>query len=205
MTTIFEAASEGKLHEIQKLVTRKNVNDKDENGKTLLHYASENGQIDIIKVLINVGAVIDAQDGGGRTSLFLASNADKKETVNVLLNKGADPNIKDSNGDTAMHVAAGNGDLDILKLLIEKGGEINSVNNFNWSVLHNAAYCVANYEENWDMIKWLLEAGADKEAKATNPRGEVSVRDVLEQKDWSYASHYDEIVSTLGAIDHPLD
>jgi len=95
-----------------------------------------------------------------------------------------------------IHFAAEQNNLEILKLLVnnpwrEQKGDINIVNKHNWSVLHGAALGIINEKEDWEIIKWLLEKGASTDIEDSN---DFSVRDVFAQKDWSYATHYDELL-----------
>jgi ankyrin repeat protein len=49
---------------------------KDFNGKTVLHYACYNGNIEIVKLLIEAGADINAKDIYGNTPLYWTYTAD---------------------------------------------------------------------------------------------------------------------------------
>src|SRR5205807_1720950 len=98
----------------------------------------------------------------------------------VLLEKGVNPNTQDELGNTALHYAAQNGNLSLLKILVEKKGDINATNNFNWSVLHSAASAVVEGIENWEIIEWLIENGADFTVKSTIGS---SVYDLFQEKD----------------------
>jgi ankyrin repeat protein len=66
-------------------------------GSSAIMIASKYGHIEIIRLLIQYGADIDAQNHQGQTSLMLASKYGHKECVQLLLEKGANPNIIDNN------------------------------------------------------------------------------------------------------------
>jgi ankyrin repeat protein len=53
-------------------------------------YASKNGYTDIVKLLIDVGANVNAQDDEGYTALRLASKAGHTEIVQMLREAGAE-------------------------------------------------------------------------------------------------------------------
>jgi ankyrin repeat protein len=75
------------------------INGKNENGETLLMYASHRDS-KIVKYLLDHGALPNLQDNGGNTALVWAfSNANKPararlQIVKLLLEKGADPRIE---------------------------------------------------------------------------------------------------------------
>ena len=58
-------------------------------GATLLHYASHNGHIDLVKLLIKRGADVNAKDIKGYTPLFAASAGGHREVAEILLDNGA--------------------------------------------------------------------------------------------------------------------
>jgi len=56
---------------------------------TPLHYASEHGHTDVIQLLIDHGADIDAKNKWGTTPLHLASSHGHTEIVKLLKANGA--------------------------------------------------------------------------------------------------------------------
>lgn len=82
----------------------------DSNNKTALHIASREGQLEIVKILIEKGWEIDCKDKHSTTPLHQASNLNHFETVSFLLESGADPAIKDSLGrNSLMYAVCGPG------------------------------------------------------------------------------------------------
>ncbi|KAK2041677.1 ankyrin, partial [Colletotrichum somersetense] len=81
--------------------------------------------VDIIEILLDSGAHIDAMDGDGRTPLQYGAERGYEATVEKLLRAGADLNHVDTNGMTALHIAIGAGRGSIVKLLIENGANPN--------------------------------------------------------------------------------
>ncbi len=70
------------------------VNEKDENGWTALHFAAQNNSVPIGRLLIEAGADIEAKDSYGNTPLFRATFASQGDCsfIKLLLTIGADPN-----------------------------------------------------------------------------------------------------------------
>ena len=97
------------------------VNWKDQNGKTLLHYAAWKGHKEIAELLIANGADVNAKDDKGGTSLHVAALEGHKEVAELLIAKGADMNAKIEDGDTPLDLAKGHPET--ADLLRKHGGK----------------------------------------------------------------------------------
>lgn len=64
-------------------------------GWTALHYAAAAGDLDIMKLLLERHAYIDAASPTGTTALMLAAREGQEEAVKLLLEEGADATLKD--------------------------------------------------------------------------------------------------------------
>jgi ankyrin repeat protein len=100
--SLFEAINNRDTEEIKRLI-RLNpncVNEKDEKGNTPLHFASMNGNKEIVKILIQAGGAdsINEKNIFGYTPLHISSGFNRKEIAEILLYNGADYSIKDSEG-----------------------------------------------------------------------------------------------------------
>ena len=72
------------------------VNAKDDNGWTPLHWAAVIGHKEVSEYLITMGADVNAAETvSGMTPLHFAAAGDQKEIVELLLASGADVNAKD--------------------------------------------------------------------------------------------------------------
>ncbi|MXN75528.1 ankyrin repeat domain-containing protein [Burkholderia sp. 4701] len=70
-----------------------------------LHYAATNGQDAVVKVLLEHDAYIDTASPNGTTPLMMAARGNHGSTVNLLLDQGADPQVKNQLGITALEFA----------------------------------------------------------------------------------------------------
>ena len=67
-------------------------------GRSAFHVASSMGQTDMVRLLIDAGAQIDASDSDGRTPLRLAVENGQSETAMALVGAGASTDAKDYRG-----------------------------------------------------------------------------------------------------------
>ena len=94
------------------------LNSQDELGNNALMIASQCGNLEIAKLLIESKKInVDLQNKKGNTALILASFLGYSEIVKLLIEAGADRNIKDNYGKTALDYAKENYDNQIKKLL----------------------------------------------------------------------------------------
>jgi ribosomal protein S18 acetylase RimI-like enzyme len=91
-----------------------------EKNKKLIKAARE-GYTELVKLLLDAGADIEAKDKYGYTALIRAASNGYTEVVKLLLDAGADIEAKKENGDTALIRAASNGHTEVVKLLKQYG------------------------------------------------------------------------------------
>ena len=91
-----------------------NVQLKDKDGKTALHFACEltftwkPASCDLLNCLTENGADINALRKDNRTPLMVASSCGGVDQITFLIKRGANVHLQDKNGDTALHHAARN-------------------------------------------------------------------------------------------------
>jgi len=86
--------------EYTKLLNAKNLA-----GKTVLHEAAKQGNINFINIFLKANVDINAADETGRAPLSEAVLTNKTEAIALLLNNGASPVQQDMYGRTALHEA----------------------------------------------------------------------------------------------------
>lgn len=97
------------------------VNEKNDNGWTLLHFAADFGKFKIAKLLIKYGANVNDKNNSGATPLHLAVDSNSLEIVKLLLEHSANVNEKDNNGWTSLDIIVYYDNLEIVKLLLNHG------------------------------------------------------------------------------------
>jgi ankyrin repeat protein len=78
------------------------LNAKDGNGKTALHFAVLSRQKQAVQWLLDHKAQINARDRDGLTPLHYAGTGEGKEIVQLLLDHNADVNAEDNKGETPL-------------------------------------------------------------------------------------------------------
>ena len=82
-----------------------------------LHAGAASGSFEVVRVLAEAGASVNAKQQGGWAPLHEAVNRNHLEMVRCLLAHGADPRQQNDEGKSAIGVAADKGHLDVLKAL----------------------------------------------------------------------------------------
>jgi ankyrin repeat protein len=109
------AAIKGQLELCRQLIER----DADVNkpGWAPLHYAATSGNVQVIQLLLDHYAYIDADSPNGSTPLMMAAMYGSDEAVKVLLDSGADASLKNTMGLTALDFAQKSGHEDSVALI----------------------------------------------------------------------------------------
>lgn len=89
---------------------------------TALHLASQSGLEEVVSILVQHRADINARERDGRTALHFAKTAN---IARYLLERGADIEATDRLGYTALHIASESGFNDVVSVLIERGADVN--------------------------------------------------------------------------------
>lgn len=117
------------LHLITK--HKANVNIKNSDEDTALHWAANRRLINVCQALINAGADLNAENESGDTPLGVALKNNHIDICLALIDAGADLNTKNKNGDTPLGLALKNNNIDICLTLIDAGADTNNVDGRN--------------------------------------------------------------------------
>lgn len=109
------------------------INAKDKDGWSALHFAAWNGNIDIAKVLLSKGLNPDDRTKDLATPLMRPTS---KEMAELLISSGADVNAQTSRGVAPLHMAVSLENLAVAEVLIKHGAGVNSPNSEGDSPLH---------------------------------------------------------------------
>jgi ankyrin repeat protein len=121
------AAENGHKECVELLISKKlSLEAKTKSGSTPLMAASTfPGSSEVLTILINEGAEINARDNDGKSALHFAASTGCKTNIEVLLNSKLDINIADTTGRTPLdHALAGrsNDKAESVELIKKNGG-----------------------------------------------------------------------------------
>jgi ankyrin repeat protein len=94
----------------------------DDTGSTPLHLAASYCHVDVVTLLLNKGAKVNARSNDGATALHLAAQEGCADVVNHLLARGAQVNARDRQGRTPLVRATQWHQAGTAQLLRQKGG-----------------------------------------------------------------------------------
>ena len=97
-----------------------NINYKNENGWTALHYACDEGNLKIVEILIKAHIDINIKNNDKKTALHLSAFRGYFDITKILIDNGADLNALDNEKNLAIHLCALNGHNELLSYLLEK-------------------------------------------------------------------------------------
>ena len=96
---------------VQFLNAGADINQRDSEGYTPLHWAAYYGRVDAAQLLLDRGANPEIGDNSGRTALEVAIYYRHPNVAQHLVEKGANVNARDQDGWTPLDYAAYNRDL----------------------------------------------------------------------------------------------
>ena len=145
------------LQVVKKLLQHKimDVNAKGNDGYTLLHIASQEDNLEMVKFLVDEGCNINARNSSGSKPVHIAAREGHKDIVEFFLSNGLNINESGAYSQTLLHYAAMKGHLDVVSYLIVQGADVNSKDTNGCSPMHIAA--VFGFK---DVIEVLLRNGA---------------------------------------------
>lgn len=135
---LIDASNYGNLEIIEYLLQNIDINIKDRNGDTILIWASYNGYLELVKILLKKTINLNAKNKYGYTALIKASYKGNLEIVKSLLEKGANLNIANNYNYTALIWAVIGGKIEIVKTLVENGANLSIKNKYGQTALDTA-------------------------------------------------------------------
>ncbi|XP_065914617.1 uncharacterized protein [Dysidea avara] len=141
---LLRAAEVGDVATILSLITKLDIDTRGPSDlpwleRTPLMIAAEYNRQDVVKMLLNKGADLNARDEWERTPLMIAAEYNRQDVVKMLLNKGADLNARDERGRSALSIALWEGNEELAGALITAGADIKITDNAGNTMLMCAA------------------------------------------------------------------
>ena len=160
---IFKACQKGDLESLKYLIEKCDfdINSSNESNQSLLHLATNSGNLTMIEYLISKGENIEIKDNNESTPLLYACKMYNRPIVEYLISKGANIGAKDKSGNFTIHIAAQNGQLEIVQYLIEKQNVDKDMKGYKETTpLH-----LASQKGHLPIVEYLISKDANIEAK----------------------------------------
>lgn len=156
-TPLLQAVVKGEATQVRALIAdRADVNKADKVGITPLLLASEYGDVEIMKLLIQAGANVNFLSKRDRTALMGAVRC--SAGVKLLLEAGATVELRNQSNETALMHAASGRNLESVKLILAANADISARN------LDNRTPLIFSINGgNPRVVEYLLQNGAAKE------------------------------------------
>ncbi|MFC2172624.1 ankyrin repeat domain-containing protein [Acidobacteriota bacterium] len=135
---MFKIAKWGKAEELAALLDQgTSLAERDSEGKTMLHWASFWGNLEVVNLLIERGADVNALERTMASPLHAASmGSGDVGVVRALISAGALVNASTKYGRTPLHSAR----QAVAEVLLAEGADVNARDGFERTPLHVAAY-----------------------------------------------------------------
>ncbi|XP_070603723.1 E3 ubiquitin-protein ligase MIB1 isoform X3 [Erythrolamprus reginae] len=154
---LVKAAANGDVAKVEDLLKRPDV---DVNGQcaghTAMQAASQNGHVDILKLLLKQNVDVEAEDKDGDRAVHHAAFGDEGAVIEVLHRGSADLNARNKRRQTPLHIAVNKGHLQVVKTLLDFGCHPSLQDSEGDTPLHDAIS-----KKRDDILAVLLEAAAD--------------------------------------------
>ena len=166
-------------------------------GSTALHWASMEENYDIIKLLLEHGADPNIMNIRFKTPLYISVKNGNFNAVKIMLEHNGDVNEIYDGGETLLYITASRYEdkNDIAELLIEHGVDINAQNINGFTALHRA---ILRY--NIDLVRILLENGADPYIINSANENSLEYAEDLKRLDQNQGLNYDDIDVIIAII-----
>ncbi|XP_077052887.1 protein fem-1 homolog A [Siphateles boraxobius] len=187
-TAVFNAARDGKLKLIQKLLSNKSAEELEAlaeektQGGTPLLIAARYGHLEVVEYLlehcragVEIGGSVnfDGETIEGAPPLWAASAAGHLPVVKTLLGHGASVNNTTLTNSTPLRAACFDGHLEIVRYLVEHHADMEVANRHGHTCL-----MISCYKGHRDIAKFLLERGANVNRKSV--KGNTALHDCAE-------------------------
>lgn len=127
------------------------------NNSVCITYASQEGYLEIVKILLYNNVDLEYREDHGCTPLRIAARNGQTDLLNYLISKGAEIDSKANDGATPLEHAAAKGHLDIVTILLDHGANVNHQDKELDTPIGEAAT-----HGHLEVVKYLLTRGANK-------------------------------------------
>ena len=178
---LLEAIEEGNLTIVKKLLKSVSANETDGNGKSLLMYAIERGQVDTVKFLISKGANKKAEDNSNKSVLMYALA--KGEIMSFVIEEIIDEanlRLVDKDAKNLLMYACQGGYMPAVKKLVDKLLKLD-IGLDNTDAKGWTAAGIAFSRGDTRMTEYLMRKGAVEAGRIPNKNGFYELKGKIDQ------------------------
>jgi ankyrin repeat protein len=187
--SVVEAAKRADAATVRQLVLDgADINARDRNRRTALHWAALYGGKGLVAILIDAGAQVDARDYYG-TPCHLAIGRGHKDVVKLLMDAGADVSQLYDEHWTVLHLAATSGNPGMVKFVLRQPVDINVPDSIGNTPVHLAAQF-----GHGKVVEVLMSKGANINAVNTVGNTPLDIAEGWEHEDTC------KLLQSLGAM-----
>ncbi len=136
------------------------VNHSTAHGPPLYFYLISNGwRPDIIRLMLDKGAKVDAKGPHGGTAVHAAAQQGRGNIIKMLAAEKASINAVDDDGNTPLHIGAHYGRIGVVGILLDLGADMNAKNNAGMT-----AWALASAADRGNVTALLQQRGAETDA-----------------------------------------
>jgi ankyrin repeat protein len=157
-TSLLRAVQHGH-RDVVRMLVKAGAKDRPRAGDTALGVAASDGDLKLVRMLLDGGINPNTPDCDRNTPLALAAMKGRSDVAKLLLARGADPNAQSVGGFAPLHWAAENGDIVLARALLDAGAKVDIQESDRFTPLMTAA--MSGHEK---LMKLLLSRGANAKA-----------------------------------------
>ena len=135
--------------------------------------AAKANDVALVAQLIREGGNVNAKDAIQDSAFLYAGAEGFNEILRLTLAHGADVRSTNRFGGTALIPASEHGHVETVRILIAAGVPVNHVNKLGWTAMQEAVLLNNGGPRQQDVVRQLLDAGADPNIR--DPQGRTAV------------------------------
>ena len=139
------------------------VNQRQDDGSTLLQWAVYNGDVTEVQRLLKAGANVSLANNYGVTAMELAAEVANTPILKLLLDAGANVDSPNPEGQTALMAVARTGNVEAAQLLLDRGAKVDAKEKWGGQT----ALMWASARRHPKMMELLISRGANVNARST--------------------------------------
>ena len=161
------------------------VSIKDYSLKSPLHNASSSGTAEVVKVLLEHGAVLDAMDSSGHYPIhysvmnFNYNSGNFLDLLYLFCPTAEATNYADNRGRSILHITAESYNETVIQFILDHGGNVNQLDFYGKTALHYAAKNKTNCEQ---VIETLIQTGID--VNREDHWGQATIHEALSNENY---------------------